>query len=66
MNVDKNVPIPKKYPFAQMQVGDSFVIADSIKRTTVSVASIRYGKATGKKFTTRKMPEGVYRCWRIE
>ncbi len=66
MKLDKNIPIPKKYPFAEMQVGDSFVIADGVKRTTVSVASIRYGKATGKKFTTRKVLEGVYRCWRTE
>ncbi len=66
MKIEQNIPVPKKYPFAQMQVGDSFVIAENIKRTTVSVAAIRYGKANGMKFTTRKMPDGVYRCWRTE
>jgi hypothetical protein len=47
-----------------MNVGDSFAIPPEIKRHTVAVSAMRYGKKHGMKFTTRKMPDGTYRCWR--
>ena len=63
MKVESNIPIPGKYPFAQMQVGDSFLVPQDVKRQTVNVAALRYGRTSGKRFTVRMTPEG-YRCWR--
>lgn len=66
MKIEKNIPIPGRYPFEQMEVGDSFAIPTSIKRQTVSVAARRYGDKHNKTFVTRKMPDGTIRCWRTE
>ncbi len=65
MKVEKNVPMPHKYPFADMQVGDSFPIPPTMKRQTVNVAAMRYGKKHGMKFTVRLTEDRSYRCWRI-
>lgn len=64
MKVESHVPLPNKFPFAQMQVGDSFAIPTNIKRTTVSVAAKRFGDKHGRKFMTRVMPDKTVRCWR--
>lgn len=64
MKVDKGIPIPNKWPFAEMKPGDSFAIPPEIKRHTVAVSAMRYAKRHGMKFTTRKMPDGTFRCWR--
>lgn len=64
--VESNVPLPVKYPFKQMKVGDSFALPTDVHRTTVSVAAARYGRANSAKFTIRKMPNGELRCWRLE
>lgn len=65
MKIEKNRPLPSKYPFGDMEVGDSFVLPKDIKRQTVSVAAMRYGRQTGKTFTIRKVPEG-FCCWRLK
>lgn len=65
LRIDKNVPLPTKYPFKDMQVGDSFVVPVKIHRTTVSVAALRYGRKHGMKFVVRMMPDRSLRCWRI-
>lgn len=78
----KNAPIPKKsngrhkrvsiYPFAEMEVGDSFDVPLDVKkkvatiRGKISNAVIVFCKSNvGVKFTTRKMPDGHIRVWRI-
>lgn len=66
MEIEKQVPVPKKYPFHQMQVGDSFAIPPEKRRTTVAVAATRFGNKNGMKFVVRMMPDRTYRCWRIE
>ena len=63
--IDKGIPLPKRYPFEHMQVGDSFVIPPNTHRTTVSIAAKRFGDKHGVKFATRKLPDGTLRCWRI-
>lgn len=63
--VESGIPIPGMYPFASMNVGDSFELPDPAKRTTVAVAVYRYAKEHGKKFTIRKTPTGELRCWRV-
>lgn len=65
MKVEKNIPIPKKYPFAEMAVGDSFGLLPGVKRVSVSVAAKRYGEKHGMKFTVRLTPERTLRCWRV-
>lgn len=63
--IEKGIPIPNKFPFKDMEVGDSFLIPENIPRTTVQVAAARYGKPLGKLFTIRKTPDGA-RCWRVQ
>jgi hypothetical protein len=65
IKIDKDVPLIGKYPFENMQVGDSFLLPETIKRTSVAVAAMRYGRNNNKKFTVRKTKDG-FRCWRTE
>lgn len=65
MKIESGVPVPKKYPFHLMKVGDSFAIPETVKRTTAHVAAKRYGDANGMKFIVRIMPDRSYRCWRV-
>ena len=81
ITIEKNIPItpknPKfwrkpqlKYPFAQMEVGDSFFVEcdkDDARNMQVNLGVMgrRENKSTGKKFTTRQSEGGV-RVWRIE
>jgi len=70
--IDRNVPIPKyagqrgsteKYPWSQMDVGDSFVVGAK-RAKTVRGCYVAAGKRLGRKFATRMTPEGL-RVWRI-
>lgn len=63
--IEKNIPIPMKYPFAQMNVNDSFAVPASVSRSTVNVAAMRFGRKFGMKFTVRLTTDGTLRCWRI-
>lgn len=59
-------PFANKFPFENMQVGDSFAVPDDVTRVAVSVAAMRYGKKNTMKFTIRLASEdGKLRCWRI-
>lgn len=64
--IEKNIPIPKRFPFDKMEIGDSFSIPSNVRRSTASVAARRYGDKHKMKFITRKMPDGTIRCWRTE
>lgn len=64
--IDKNVPIPVKFPFAKMKIGDSFAVPPDVKRPAVTVAAMRFGRKYGVKFTVRQVADKTYRCWRIE
>lgn len=80
IKIDKGVPMPtaatagrvKQYPFAEMDVGDSFFVATQggdIRKTQVRIAgnasaARRANKAcAGRKFATRQVEGGV-RVWR--
>jgi hypothetical protein len=59
---------PPLFPYAEMKVGDSFLAplkGRSVSSVQKSVSS--YGKAHGRQFTTRKLPDksGI-RVWRIK
>ena len=64
IKIDKGIPMPSltRYPFDEMEVGDSFLVP-SDNRTSVSTLVSR--NHNGKKFSLRKMTDGTYRCWRI-
>ena len=62
--IDKGVPLPRRFPFADMQVGDSFAVPPDVKRPAVTVAAMRYGRNHGMKFTVRLTPDRTLRCWR--
>lgn len=84
VKMEKGVPVPPpskggravKYPFADLQVGDSFSVPLSgemhpgggdMTAHRVSQAAIRRSKCHGGKFRVRTVrEEGVARCWRIE
>lgn len=67
IRIDKNVPMPVRYPFADMQVGDSFAVPKTVHRTTVSIAALRYGRKHGMKFAVRQTDpiNKSLRCWRV-
>lgn len=72
--LETGVPIPKrtagrsgtKYPFAQMEVGDSFLVDTGVKAATIRSAVGAYLKRSapeGVKFAVRGTDEGL-RVWR--
>lgn len=74
--ITSTIPIPKKtpgqskYPFGDMRVGDSFIIADDISDLVRKCAQ-RYGKRHNMKFRVG-VPDDIEacgpekRCWRVE
>jgi len=70
IKVEKGVPVPKeprkrnvKYPWREMEVGDSFYTETS--QPVVSSSAILAQKRTGMRFTTKREGTGT-RVWRIE
>jgi hypothetical protein len=72
--IEKNVPFPSKtgrpaiFPYANMEVGDSFVIAgryDSGKVQSAYIAAKKYFGATGH-ISTKRIDENHTRVWRIK
>lgn len=78
--IEKDVPVPKrkfrgKYPFGEMEVGDSFLVpADDegatyipkYRRPRVAGAIRTYSARHGKRFTYRRLEDNSVRVWRIE
>jgi len=70
--IEKGVPLPgkggaggaRKYPFPDMEVGDSFPIPQGLNER-VGMAASQYGLRYHIKLSVRKTPDGSYRCWRI-
>lgn len=68
--IDHGIEIPvswTRYPFGEMQAGDSIFFKDAKKATSARVAAVRYG---GKQlppwtFTLRRV-EGGWRLWRAD
>lgn len=71
INIDRGVPIPPplimgrqpKYPWRQMQVGDSFFVAKKKARFTSTISRMK--KKSGMQFIARPEGEGT-RVWRTE
>jgi hypothetical protein len=69
--IEKSIPIPDRtaqepgrYPFAQMEVGDSFVVPRS-ERHRVDNAAAWYRKRRGHRYTRRTLGDTV-RIWRVQ
>jgi len=67
--IDKKVPLPDfrggkvKYPFADMNPGDSFTVPDT-EKLAARQASYAFGRRNGTKFAAR-FKDGENRIWRI-
>jgi len=64
--IEKNIPFSTgrhRFPFREMEVGDSFQINPNDRRRVASAASY-YGKRNKKKFSIRMSPEST-RVWRV-
>ena len=83
MQIEKGIPFPRptggaprKYPFPDMEVGDSFAVpmegvmgnkGMDIAADRVRCAACNYARPNGVKFIVRTIREdGVVRCWRVE
>lgn len=69
--IEKNIPLPEnhkkpKYPFSDMQVGDSFFIQQG-KKKTINASAARYAMLQNPrwKFVLINIDDGC-RCWRTE
>jgi hypothetical protein len=69
--IEKQIPLPKrhqpsKYPWKQMEVGDSFFVATDTKRKAIQFGAMASdtGKRLGCKFATRQVDGGI-RIWRV-
>ncbi len=73
IKIDKNIPAPTtgagappKYPFGEMEIGDSFFIANATGNALISAS--KNWRKNGEKYTSRTVTEdGVPGCriWRI-
>lgn len=73
--IEKNVPIPygagspggNKYPWREMDVGDSFPIKTEKEAKRISAAACWYSGSHKDevRFSVRKNGKG-YRCWRVK
>lgn len=64
--IDKHIPLPVRWPFPDMKIGDSFLVPNDVARSTVNVAARRYGDKHNMKFTVRLTEDRTLRCWRIQ
>ncbi|MDE1170903.1 MAG: hypothetical protein PW734_06820 [Verrucomicrobium sp.] len=53
-----------KYPFLEMEIGDSFVFEKKNYRKVLSSAS--HSSKTGKRFESRAISENEVRIWRVK
>ena len=73
ITVDKNRPIPpltnRRYPFGQMEVGDSFWLPigqnEEQTKNNIRCAASAYGRRKNMRFSVRKS-EGGLRVWRVK
>ena len=69
VQIDKGVPIPEsrkgagKYPWRACEVGDSFVFSGTQSQAGRSAWTA--GTTLGRRFATRKQPDGSVRIWRV-
>lgn len=68
IQIDKNIPVQKskwqesKYPFNELEIGDSFLTTSA---RISALATYYNSKNPKKKFITRRVEDG-FRVWRIK
>lgn len=69
MKIETHLPIPgrrfKKYPFADMSVGEHFSVPWKVQRKTLVAASLFKSRHKGWNYTSRT-ERGVTTFWRTE
>jgi len=75
MKIEKNIPMerdqaggagrPPKYPFANMEIGDSIFVEGAKIPCKEYIAAQQFASRHGWKFSGRRIDGGV-RIWRIE
>jgi len=69
--IDKGIPIPKtlpvwrKYPFLEMEIGDSFFVSGKENGLRARGAAYQCSYNNNLKFKTRWVDDGL-RIWRVE
>lgn len=72
--IEKDIPLikkgvtdsnPPKYPFKEMEVGDSFFVANQVICGKAYLSAHAYGRYHGQRFAGRNV-EGGLRIWRLE
>ena len=70
--IEKGVPVQKKcvgkkprFPFQQMEVGDSFAVPITA-RGSVTGSAVYWERKTGCKFVCRTTRDATVRVWRVE
>ena len=74
MKIDKNIPfLPykrsgAKYPWAEMEIGDSifFISKDKSTDRKIATAALQWGRRNNRKFAVRKINKKGFRVWRIK
>lgn len=71
--IEKGIPVAtgskkgtSKYPWFEMEVGDSFVVPEGEVQRIRSAAQQHCIRYEPRDFKVRKTDEGVYRCWRLK
>lgn len=70
--VERNIPIPQhngvgaplKYPWGEMQVGDSILVQTRAAAVAARQWALRHNVV--RRFTVREVGEKEYRIWRVE
>lgn len=65
INPDTPPPPGPRYPFGDLQAGQSFDLPPGGSINGLRAAASRYGKRTGRRFTIRTLPGNIVRCWRL-
>ena len=70
MKLEKGIPIPPvsgltKWPFGEMEVGDSFTVPPETRERCRSAAASYARQHSGWTYTLQKVDAETWRCWRI-
>lgn len=69
LQIDRNVEIPEgrtRYPFSEMEAGDSIFFVNERKAASARIAAVRYaGRYHPTWVFTLRRVEGGWRLWRV-
>lgn len=70
--IESDIPVPatrmrkaRTYPFADMEIGDSFAIPADVPHNRVRIAGYQFGRRHNRKYTVQRVNGERYRCWRV-